>query len=88
MFNRKAKRIAELEQQLEDALENLAVAVVPVGGVRQRVRVTKGQWYQVSFRYRHTGAPILDLADVFFGTTEPTAAYFTGVTVTEDAQQS
>ena len=55
MFGRKAKRIAELEAQLKDARENLAVAVVPTGLISQRIEVRKGQWYVVSFRCRHNG---------------------------------
>lgn len=70
MFGRKAKRIAELEAQLKDARENLAVAVVPTGLISQRIEVRKGQWYVVSFRCRHNGGAVLDVANLFMGEEE------------------
>lgn len=83
MFNRKAKRIAELEQQLEEARRDLAIAVVPLGPLRQKVEVRTGRWYEVRFRFRHTGAPFLDLADLFLGADDATSPYFEGTATQE-----
>lgn len=73
-------RIAELEAQLVDAHENLAVAIVPGEPISQRVTVRKGQWYTASFRFRHNGSDTLDLAQLFVGSDVPDdgGEYFRG----------
>lgn len=59
------RRIAELEQELLDTRENLAIARVVAGSVSQDITVRKGVWYRVSYSYLHTGGPILDVANLF-----------------------
>lgn len=82
MFGRRKlkARVAELEQKLEEAHRDLAVAVVPLGPLRQKITVQKGRWYRVSFQFRHTGAPILDLENLFLGADDSMSPYFSGTT--------
>lgn len=77
-FGRKARRIAELEQQLDHAMKNLAVAYAPIGAsyMTQKVTVEKGMWYRVSYRFQHNGTRQLTLSDIFVGAESP--AYFDG----------
>lgn len=84
MWNRKKKRIAELEEHLQDALENLTnVTVVfpePVRMSFAQVGVRKGIWYraEVKFMVSDTGQSIssLGLYDI---SSEPfTRPYFDG----------
>lgn len=68
-FGRKARRIAELEQQLDHAMSNLGVAYVPIGApyMTQKLTVEKGVWYVVSYKFQHTGDRELMMADLFVG---------------------
>lgn len=67
IFGRKKRQIAELQKQLNHALNNLAVARV-VSGVIDGVnfgtdlRVEKGKWYRVSYMFKHDGGPVLSVA--------------------------
>lgn len=83
MFGKRKRRIAELEQQLEEARRDLAIAVVPLGPLRQKFEVRKGAWYRVAFSFRHTGAPFLDLTDLFVGADDGLSPYFEGTTPQE-----
>jgi hypothetical protein len=78
-FGRKARRIAELEKELDDAMNNLAIAHVHAGhpALQQAITVEKGAWYQVSYRYRHNGSSLLDIADLFVAKGD-SALYFEG----------
>jgi len=78
-FGRKARRIAELEKQLDDAMNNLAIAHVYAGhpGLQQAITVEKGAWYQVSYRYRHNGGSLLDVADLLV-VKDPSTPFFEG----------
>lgn len=79
-FGRKARRIAELERQLEHAMNNLAVAYVPIAApcMTQKVTVEKGKWYVVRYEFQHVGAPDLLLGEIFVGEIGA-SAYFDGV---------
>lgn len=88
MFGRTRKQlkaeIASLERALEKAHDELAVAVIPAGGLKQKVIVEKNVWHRASFMFMHTGAPELSLKDVFLGREDPHPAYFDGTTVTPE----
>lgn len=66
MWNRKAKRIAELEAELRHTRDNLGVARVLAGhpGLMQDIVVETGAWYSVSYKFQHTGGPTLSVADL------------------------
>lgn len=72
------RRVAELEGELQHTRVNLAVAVVNHGPFGfQRIIVEKGQWYSVSYKFLHTGAPNLQVADLVV-TQHDGASYFDG----------
>lgn len=83
MWNRKAKRIAELEAKLENALNNLVNVTVPMPpNVDQTIRgVEKGLWHRVSYLFM---VPMdypdgsSSVSDVFVGQAEVNASYFDG----------
>lgn len=87
MFGRKAARIAALEAEVKDLRENLAVAVVPVGGITTKIEVRKGLWYRVSYLYRHNGGPILDVQNLFVGHEDLAGPYFDGTVPPEPGEQ-
>lgn len=80
MFGKKARRIAELELQLVDAKENLAVAVVSTRhpGITQRIEVRKHIWYNVSYRFLHDGGSQLKLSDLLVENGSLENEYFDG----------
>ena len=67
MFNKKKKRIAELEKELKNARENLAAAYVRTGfhpSFENRVEVVKGTWYRHSYLFMHDGSSDLRVKDL------------------------
>lgn len=76
---RERKRIAELEEENRALREDLAVAVVPYGMPLNLV-VAKGKWYTASFKFMHSGAPILNLRDLIVENDARAADYFDGST--------
>lgn len=84
MFGRKAKRIAELEGKLQDALENLVHVTVqfpkPAQVAFEAVRVRKGVWHQasVSFKVDDHGST---LTGMYLGEQPPVQEYFDGSNV-------
>jgi hypothetical protein len=84
LFGRREKRrIAVLEEQLRDAIENLAVASIPMGhpAMTQKIQVREGQWYRVAYMVRYNGTQTLDLKDMFVGIEDPSPVYFDSTTV-------
>lgn len=81
MWGRKAKRIVELEQELQHAKNNLAVARVVTGAgyLTQNVVVEKGMWYRISYQFQHTGSKVLRVADLILEPVgQPITSYFDG----------
>lgn len=81
IWGRKARRIAELEAALQDALENLVTVVVPTPEPIHAtlVGVTKDRWYRVSYMVRvgRDGLPATREHFVGYADEEPTT-YFDG----------
>lgn len=80
LWGRKAKRIAELEAEVIELRDNLAVAVVKIAPqMNARIVVRRDTWYRFSYSIRHTGTEFLDISDlILVSDDQPLTDYFDG----------
>lgn len=81
MFGRKARKIRELEEQLLDALENLACVTLefpgPARASFEAAPVRKGAWYRASIEFQ-VADDGNSFRNVFLGERPDVPPYFDG----------
>lgn len=88
MWNRKQKRINELEWRLREALEDQVTVVIhtPEPIARTLVGLPVGQWYHVSYDFRTTKEGLTTFRQALVTNESPVRSYFDGTDPTLTVQ--